>query len=58
MVLWRSAFGAGFWKLKSGVSERRGCCCCTSGPVNGLVLLGRAGSDSGGRRPGEARNVS
>ncbi len=42
--------------LKSGVSER--CCCCTSGPVKGLVLLGRAGSGSAGKRPGEARRVS
>lgn len=41
--------------LKSGVSER---CCCASGPVNGLVLLGRAGSGSVGRGPGEARSVS
>lgn len=56
MVLWRLVFGAGYCKLKSGVTERR--CCCASGPVNGLVLLGRAGSESEGRRPGEARNVS
>ena len=42
--------------LKSGVSER--CCCCASGPVNGLVLLGRAGSGSVGKGPGEARSVS
>ena len=42
--------------LKSGVSER--CCCCARGPVKGLVLLGRAGSGSAWRRPGEARSVS
>lgn len=41
--------------LKSGVSER---CCCASGPVKGLVLLGRAGSGSVTRGPGEARSVS
>lgn len=41
--------------LKSGVSER---CCCASGPVKGLVLLGLAGSGSVKRGPGEARSVS
>lgn len=50
--------GAGRWTLKSGVSERC-CCCCGSGPVKGLVLLGRAGSGSVRRGPGEApRSVS
>jgi len=47
---------AGRWALKSGVSER--CRCCGSGPVKGLVLLGRAGSGSGGRGQGEACSVS
>lgn len=44
--------------LKSGVSERYCCCCCISGPVKGLVLLGRVGSGSVGKSPGEARSVS
>lgn len=46
--------------LKSGVSERQCCCwcCCISGPVKGLVLLGRVGSGSVGNGPGEARSVS
>lgn len=44
--------------LKSGVSERLGCCCCIRGPVKGLVLLGRAGSSSAGKSPGEARSIS
>lgn len=44
--------------LKSGVIERRCCCCCASGPVKGLVLLGRAGSGSVRRGPGEALSVS
>lgn len=37
------------------MSER---CCCASGPVKGLVLLGRAGSGSVKKGPGEARSVS
>lgn len=41
--------------LKSGVSER---CGCASEPVKGLVLLGRAGSGSVERSPGEARSDS
>lgn len=60
MVLWRLSAGAGRWMLKSGVSDRcwRCCCCCASGRVKGLVLLGRAGSGSAGKGPGEARRVS
>lgn len=41
--------------LKSGVSER---CGCASEPVKGLVLLGRAGSGSVEKGPGEARSDS
>lgn len=47
----------GHWTLKSGVSERA-CCCCASGPVKGLVLLGRTGSGSAGKGQGEARSAS
>lgn len=56
MVLWRSDLAVGCWTLKSGVIERR--CCCISGPVKGLVLLGRAGTGSVRRGLGEARSVS
>lgn len=38
------------------MSERG--CCCASGPVKGLVLLGLAGCGSAGKSPGEARSVS
>lgn len=49
--------GGGCCRLKSGVIERC-CCCCASGPVKGLVLLGRAGSGSVNKGPGEALSVS
>lgn len=55
IVLWRFRLWGGCWMLKSGVSER---CCCTSGLVKGLVLLGRAGSASVEKGPGEVRSVS
>lgn len=45
--------------LKSGVIERCCCCCCcASGPVKGLVLLGRVGSGSVRKGPGEALSIS
>lgn len=56
MVLWRAGAGDGCWMLKSGVIERF--CCCVRGPVKGLVLLGRAGSGSVEKGPGEALRVS
>lgn len=56
MVLWRLGAGDGRSKLKSGVIER--CCGCAIGPVKGLVLLGRAGSGSVEKGPGEALSVS
>lgn len=58
-VLWRLRTAGGRCTLKSGVSGRHCCCCCCiSGPVKGLVLLGRVGSGSEGRSPGETRRVS
>lgn len=58
MLPWRLRDGGGCCMLKSGVSERCCCCCCTSGLVKGLVLLGRAGSGSAKKGPGEALSVS
>lgn len=58
-VPWKLGAGGGCCRLKSGVMER--CCCsggCASGPVKGLVLLGRAGSGSVNKGPGEALRVS
>lgn len=55
IVLWRFRLWDGCWMLKSGVSER---CCCAIVPVKGLVLLGRAGSGSVKKGPGEVRSAS
>lgn len=55
-VPWKLGAGGGCCRLRSGVIER--CCCCASGPVKGLVLLGRVGSGSVKKSPGEALSVS
>lgn len=58
-VPWKLGAGGGCCRMKSGVIERCCCCCCcASGPVKGLVLLGRAGSGSVKKGPGEALSVS
>lgn len=58
MVLWKLRAGGGCCMLKSGVIERCCCCCCASGPVKGLVLLGRTGSGSVKKGPGDALSIS